>query len=289
MNSFRPHPRASQWYRRLLRLVRKAPGSWASTLRAPSVGRRSVARSFPRPDRLVLHGTHHKVATVWTRRVLRGICDEFGWRFYEGRQEDLPEDADVFFQDHSRFDLARLPAFVGSHVIRDPRDVVVSGYFYHRSCNEAWCRRKRDSFGGRSYQEMLLGLDEEDGLEFEMRHVGLSTYREMMRWTYDDPRFIEVRYEDLVTNEAETFERIFRHFGLRGEGLERSIEISGRYSFERVTRRRLGEAREGSHLRSGKPGQWRSHFTPRLVETCKELYGEGLIRLGYESGEEWGL
>ena len=40
-------------------------------------------------------------------------------------------------------------------MIRDPRDCVVSGYFYHLWTNEAWAHQPQDLFNGLSYQQHL--------------------------------------------------------------------------------------------------------------------------------------
>lgn len=86
----------------------------------------------------ILIGTHHKTGTVWLLSIFKKICYSYSLNFYNGLQSNLPEQFDVFFQTHSKFDLDSFDdEFRGIHLIRDPRDVVISGSFYHQKAIEA--------------------------------------------------------------------------------------------------------------------------------------------------------
>ena len=206
-----------------------------------------------------------------------------GWTCHIGKQEDLPSNARIFVEEHSRINLGKLPSFVGSHIIRDPRDVVVSGYFYHLKCKEEWCLESRDEFGGRSYQDVLGDLDMNEGIEFEMRNIGKSTLNEMLSWDYEQANVFEMKYEQLVDDETGTFAALFKHYGLTTEQIGIGLQFVEKYSFKNVRRSRKSEI----HLRSGKANQWRTIFTDSHVEICKSLYGEGLVTLGYENDLNW--
>jgi hypothetical protein len=51
--------------------------------------------------------------------------------------------------------------------------------------------------------------------------------------------------------------------------------------------RKPGEEKPGHKYRNGKSGDWRVHFTPRLIDSFKNKYGELLIKLGYETSNDW--
>jgi hypothetical protein len=53
------------------------------------------------------------------------------------------------------------------------------------------------------------------------------------------------------------------------------------YRIQRVAGRSIGEVKEGSHLRSGKPGQWREVLSPKNMALFRELTGDLVERLGY--------
>lgn len=86
---------------------------------------------------------YHKTGTILLANVFGEICREFGWRFEVdlGRVERIPPEGDVLLFAHSLVDFQREApqSYVGAHLIRDPRDVIVSGYLYHKRCREEWC------------------------------------------------------------------------------------------------------------------------------------------------------
>lgn len=236
----------------------------------------------------LVHAAHHRVGTSWFRRILSAIAKEYGLSFAVVSMTNPPDvEAEALLYDHAGlFDRERLRFFRGSHLIRDPRDVVVSGYFYHRWSEEEWLHIPRSEYGGRTYQELLLSLSLEQGLAAEMRGPAAHTFAEMGAWDYGQPGFLEIKYEDLIEDEAGWFERIFRHYGFGEGAVERCVELAGRFSFREVSGRAVGEIREGTHLRSGKPGQWREVFTPSHRVLFRELTGNLVERLGYAARED---
>lgn len=252
---------------------------------------------------LIVHGSHHKVGTRWFSKVLRDLAVPFGMKVYVGPQDTLPADAHIFIENHSRFDRERLPHFRGSHLIRDPRDVIVSAYHYHlwtkeewanipmaqlpQAAKKRWSRIEPDKHAHLSYREYLNSLDPETGLTVEMKRLSATFLRELLSWDYEDPRFIEVRYEDLVADEQGVFARIFEHYGLNEEAMVVAMRAVEAASFRNRAKREPGQIQEGSHFRSGKAGQWREEFTPEHITLCKALFGEALIQLGYEKGLDW--
>ena len=79
---------------------------------------------------LIVVCTHHKTGTVWMGNVFRAVRKQYKRKLFAGKQDDLPPDADIFLQDHSKVDLDALRSRGRPvrcvHVIRDPRDVVMS-------------------------------------------------------------------------------------------------------------------------------------------------------------------
>lgn len=250
--------------------------------------RRRLRSPFPEGARpgLILHCCHHKTGTAWFNSVLQAVGDHYGLRFQNLRHGPLEVSTDLALRHDSQVDLDALPPFVGSHMIRDPRDVVVSGYHYHLWTHEPWAHEPQEAYGGRSYQAHLRALDVEDGLAAEMHHA-LPVVEQMLRWDYEDPRFCELRYEDAIADPRAAYRAVFGHYGFTLEAVETATAIADRFSFHNLTGRRVGEARERSHLRSGRPGQWRELFTPANRALFKELAGEALIHLGYEEDLDW--
>ena len=97
-------------------------------------------------------------------RVLEKIVKTYGLTIQKCNEisDSLENETDLIFANHSQLELDELGDFVGSHMIRDPRDVIVSGYFYHLWTDEAWAHVAHDEFAGKSYQQHLNSLDQSD-------------------------------------------------------------------------------------------------------------------------------
>ena len=250
------------------------------------IARGRFGTTFVRPTPLVLHCCHHKVGTVWMAKVLRSLGTHFGLR-YEHLDGPPHPATRLALQHHTRVDLGSFRPFVGSHMVRDPRDVVVSGYHYHLWTNEPAIVAPDPALDGRSHQEHLRSLDREAGLLAEIRRASTRAIRDMATWDYADPRFVELRYEDMVSDGDAEFERLFRHYGFTERNVDVAVQLARQHSFERVEKRELGDVREGRHRRSGVPGQWRDEFTASHRELFKELCGDALVTLGYERDDSW--
>lgn len=104
-------------------------------------------------------------------------------------------------------------------------------------------------------------------------------------WDFSDPRFLELKYEDVFGREETTFRRLFQHYGFSPEAIEKSVSIASGFNFDKV--RKSGSHKGNQHLRAGHPGQWRELFSQSHVDHFKERLGDILILAGYESGVEW--
>lgn len=247
---------------------------------------RPASPFLPGRRRLLVHGCYHRVGTVWFMRIFQRIAARYRLDYRNTTQDELAPETEIFQQMHSRIDTSALPSYVGSHMIRDPRDVVVSGYHYHLWTDESWAHEPRPEYEGRSYQETLNAMDPHDGLLLEIERTAPNVV-EMAEWDYGDPRIMELRYEDLIADEQGVFARVFEHYGFHAVAVRRCLEIAEGLSFERVTGRHVGESEEGSHLRSGKPGEWREHFTKEHKARFEELLPGALVALGYETTADW--
>jgi hypothetical protein len=251
--------------------------------------RRRILNPFPDDAHTtVVHVAHHRIGTVWFRNVLSLIARQLGLSFQRVARDSAFPEAEVILYRHARlFNRSRLGTFRGSHLIRDPRDVVVSGYHYHLWTDEEWVHIPRQEYGGMTYQEYLRSLDRDAGIAAEIRRSAGSDLAEMGAWNYAQPEFLELKYEDFIVDEPYNFARIFRHYGFKQAAVERSVDLALRFSFQRTAGRSIGEVKEGSHLRSGKPGQWQEVLTPENKALFRELTGDLLVRLGYASGNDW--
>ena len=232
----------------------------------------------------ILIGTHHKTGTVWLESIFREICRSHNLKFYTGEQDSLPAQFDVFLQDHSVFDLDSIAApFRGIHIIRDPRDVIISGCFYHQKSDEKWLHRPLSNLQGLTYQQKINSYKNvDDQILFEMENAGRDTIRDMMNWDYTRASFCEIKYEDLIEDfDLILFHKMFSFLGFPGSRIPRLLTVAyGRSLFS-------GQQKKSVHIRSGKTNQWKRHFKPSHKDRFLELFGDGLQRLGYEKDDNW--
>lgn len=220
-------------------------------------------------------------------RVLEKVAANWSLRLQKSNDhgDTVDDNTDIIFANHSHLDLDSFADFVGSHMIRDPRDCVVSGYFYHLWTEEAWARKPQDRFDGLSYQQHLNQLNQEDGLREEIRtFAGYATTYSLRDWDYNHPKIYEIKYEDLLANEPLVFEEMFRSYGFTEPAVRKSVQLAMKCSFKRVSGRAVGESKTQNHLRSGKPGQWKDVLSPSHIKLVNDLFGDLIEQMGYCSG-----
>lgn len=246
---------------------------------------KSIAIDVSLPNKILV-GTHHKTGTAWMMNIFRRISYFHSLVYFQGKQEEIPDEYDIFFQDHSYFDFEALSEpYRGAHLIRDPRDVIISGCFYHQKSGENWLHLSRSDLGGMTYQEKINSYsDVDDQIMFEMEHAGKRTIEEMVDWNYSNPNIFELKYEDLIRDkELSLFHDLFIFLRFPGEAIPGLLEIAYRNSLF------SGNLERSSHIRSGKTGQWKDFFTEDHKTRFLDLFPDTLIELGYEKDHTWAV
>jgi len=268
-----------------------------------------LKRSFNNPFRdntkhIIVHTAHHKVGTSWFVCVLRHIGEEFGLPFVKNDISQLPKARPaIFFQNRINVRPASFSSYRGSHMIRDPRDIVLSAYNYHLWTDEKWVNKPIkdlpadmskvwsllpiNQIKDMTYKEYLNSLSREEGILAEMKRVSTTTIKEIVEWNYLDPNIIEFKYEDIMQNEDDVFRKLFTHYGFKEDDVEKAVKVAEKCSFNKRSKREVGEVDNKSHLRSGKLRQWEEEYNADHVACFKELHGQDLIHLGYEKDLNW--
>ena len=280
---------------------------------------------------------HHKCATGWINKILSEMCFHLGRRFLRVNQEKefegwrslaayLHEEKTelVAYNNAKAEPLQGLPLHRGVHVVRDPRDILVSAYFSHLHSHQTkhWPELI-------PHRKRLQKLSEEEGLLCEM-DFSHQQFKDMLHWDYAQENVLELKMEELTQAPVRGFreimaflgwlaapkrdaerwrERVFlllnrvtykaHHTlspalippylcplpGLSPEGVERFVK---RYSFSKLSGgREKGEENKKSHYRKGKAGDWKNHFTDEHRRVFKERYNDVLVELGYETDANW--
>jgi hypothetical protein len=237
--------------------------------------------------------THHKTGTVWMDGVFKTIASDLGARYVNFRSErgqlsDLDHEPFILFSYDSNFGdfssvLDRENVKI-LHLIRDPRDVVISAMHYHKASRETWLHEPIPGYDNLSYQRALQKLPTKFAQYiFEMDNSSASTLRDMASWHYGRANCFEARYEDLRQDtQFVTWRRIMTFFGFdAGEQAIGSRRFWQNSLFGGLSR--LGNR----HVRSGAIAQWRREFTPELAAAFLKRFPRTLQSLGYESSDAW--
>lgn len=280
---------------------------------------------------------HHKCATSWITRIVMEVCFRLGLNLEIVHREDqftghsslqsyLEErDADFLAYTNAKGErLADLGFHRGFHVVRDPRDVLVSAYFSHLHSHptDDWPELKE-------HRARLEALSEKEGLRAEM-DFSADEFQDMLAWDYDRDDVVELKLEHLSPRPIDGFTCIIRFLEMldrgRTSGIDRSVKSAGlavnRFlykgrhilptdgaptvqtwpsipestlhkiirakSFENLSGgREKGEEDVESHFRKGVPGDWKNHFDRDLTREFKDRYNDLLLKLGYESDADW--
>jgi len=233
----------------------------------------------------ILIGTHHKTGTVWLQSIFEEICRQFSLKFHVCSKNTVPDTtSDVILNHHSRFTPELLSLqYRGIHIIRDPRDVIISGCFYHQKSQEKWLYRPLERLQGQTYHDKINSLKTTDEqLLFEMEMIGRVTNNDMVNWNYTNPLFYELKYESLIKDtDLVIFRDLISFLGFSDELLSILLEIVRKNSI--LSSRVYNNA----HVRSGEIQQWKNYFNPLLKQRFLELFGDSLIQLGYEKDDNW--
>lgn len=261
---------------------------------------------------------HHRGATLWTCAIVSSICTELDLSFAaSARYGEVPEDIDqVDFLAHINADMSvvdqlRRTDFRAFHVIRDPRDVLISSYFSDKYSHPVYSQEFAE------FRQLLNTVPFGEGLRSELKRRK-AEFEAMATGDYSHPRIYETRFESLT---AWPYREFLAAFGFMGMPLSRGAiglllaspgfvikktvgrlgresapatlpapwlkVILRRNSFRKRAGRGKGREDPEHHYRKGVAGDWRNYLTGENKELFKDQWGQLLIDLGYEDDLSW--
>jgi hypothetical protein len=261
---------------------------------------------------------HHKCASNWCVNVVRSCCEALGttsatfnnWLLFEedckrqsyGYHKDFLLNAEragcgfLCITDCDDSIRQATPFERGFHVVRDPRDIIVSAYFSHMNTHNI------DYLPGmEKNRRELQSMSKRDGLLHTMDFLA-GLMEDLASWQSDD-RILEVRMEDVLTSPFLGMTRILSHLGIMESKMSEEFngapkrispltlqKIVNENSFEVLSGgRSRGQENTSSHYRKGMPGDWINHFEDIHIEVFKKYYNGLLIKWGYTEEEDWGV
>lgn len=255
---------------------------------------------------------YHKVGTVLFSNVAAKLAACFGLtvRVTLGNVRDIDRAADIVVFPHSLLDLDLDDYdYRGVHLVRDPRDVWVSGYLYHRRCTEQWCingnldpsppidfprvpfsqrhrpetwkRAYLEGLGGRSYQQNLRELDPRAGMRFELERYTAWTLEAMAAWIPRPGPILELKLEAFARDFDAAMTAALAHVGFAGAALPRALALA---ATEDVARMDDQAVADNPHIHSRQLSKWRDVLTAEEIADFEARYGALITRLGYRLG-----
>lgn len=171
---------------------------------------------------LLVYFGHHKCVSRWIAGIVLSICRSLGLKaavvhslqMFNGDIKRYVKQNSIDFLCYTNAILKHakeLDTFKGFHVVRDPRDIVVSAYFSHL------CSHPLDSWSALvEHRKKLKTVTKEEGLFLEMK-FSERNFRVLYDWNYSQPNILEIKIEDLIKNQYKIFVEIFRFLQLVDE------------------------------------------------------------------------
>lgn len=271
--------------------------------------------------------THHKCGSGWFNKINFELFKKYGRVVHVLNDDNIKyksindlydeEKIDFLSYNNANLNLINLDdAFKAVHIVRDPRDIIVSGYYSHKKVHPIY-----DSEEGRALQkhrEVLNNISMHEGLIKEIEFSKKWYLGKMMGMSMvSSDKILRLKLEDISTNTIEKYREILCFYGLGLDGnninfiiekfnqivvplskreilfkgksiyqkkiCENSfLELIKRKSFKNVSGgREKGVENSSSHYRKGKPGDWKNHFSEIHIELFEESFPGLLKNLNY--------
>jgi hypothetical protein len=230
-----------------------------------------------------------KSGNTWSRFLLGNLLFPDHPATFANIHRLIPEPASTTKRD---FDRIPRPRIIKSHecfdpryprviyIVRDPRDVAVSQYHYHRKLMKIGDDSPIETFIDR----FLAGQTCPHGSWGQNVVTWLAT-------SEGNSRFLLLRYEDMLADTAREVEKIaaFLHLNNSPEQIARAVERSSAAQMRKLEKAQTddcsltkGSRKDLAFVRSAGSGGWRSELPPSMAAKIEAAWGPLMRHLGYE-------
>ena len=229
-----------------------------------------------------------KSGNTWTRFLIANLA-------YPNDQVDFATIhrfvPDPFVTWKRDFDRMPRPRIIKSHecfeprypramyIVRDPRDVVISQYHYHRKC-----KKIEDGYPMEKFVTRFLAGDTCPHGSWGQSVTTWLTSR------HNDPRFLLLRYEDLVADPRRELARVatFLNIPPDAERIAQAVERSAADNMRKLEKAQSDKSsltkdsrKDLSFVRAAKSGGWRSDLPEQFVAQIEAKWGHIMTFLNY--------
>jgi hypothetical protein len=175
---------------------------------------------------------HHKCGTTWVNNIVNKLCKDLGLHFkhyhspklFSGNLAQEVSNLKLDFVSLTNADISYLNQvnsdYKAFHIIRDPRDIVVSAYFSHLYSHSDFMWPELNS-----YRNELSSVSKDKGLfltinqleNFTIDGDSINLFEGIRSWDYSRDNIYEVKFEDIICNSYGIYLDVFRHLGILKE------------------------------------------------------------------------
>ena len=170
------------------------------------------------------------------------------------------------------------PKFVPYFIFRDPRDVVVSHAFYVTNMEVRHVHHDYYASLPDFNSRLTVSIVGKPNIDIEFLNIA-DRFAPYLGWL-EYPEVLSIHFEDLMNERTTTLAHVLDRFLMRVPlHSQRQVILNSLESS-------INPAKSPT-FRSGKTGEWKQYFTNEHKKIFKDVAGDLLLKLGYESNYDW--